>query len=263
MIFDPACVDVNRGFMKCLFSPVDSDAHSTTSSVSPAQSPSYSNQSDDGSDIESKQRRSTPSIFSFLDRSYWKRYPSSQATAVISRGSITWFWKGLLKDLSFSVQAEGVLRDSLQGSLWWGDHWPSTLQALLQFQKTNAGIHTSGHRPSWRTSPAAPGRREGKLVTAFITPPCRVIQGIRLCLQWQTSMFLFLRWNLLDSFFFLLIVSFYMGIFLHFCIESIFSFIKKRKKNYKKMLRALVLFIGRGQNVRHHFWFWIILIILY
>ncbi|CAF99644.1 unnamed protein product, partial [Tetraodon nigroviridis] len=51
----------------------DSDAHSTTSSVSPAQSPSYSNQSDDGSDIESKQRRSTPSIFSFLDRSYWKR----------------------------------------------------------------------------------------------------------------------------------------------------------------------------------------------
>uniref|UniRef100_A0A3Q4H393 Sinhcafl antisense lncRNA n=1 Tax=Neolamprologus brichardi TaxID=32507 RepID=A0A3Q4H393_NEOBR len=51
----------------------DSDAHSTTSSVSPAQSPSYSNQSDDGSDIESKQRRSAPSIFSFLDRSYWKR----------------------------------------------------------------------------------------------------------------------------------------------------------------------------------------------
>ncbi|XP_072769459.1 LOW QUALITY PROTEIN: SIN3-HDAC complex associated factor, like [Nerophis lumbriciformis] len=51
----------------------DSDAHSTTSSVSPAQSPSYSNQSDDGSDIESKQRRSSPSIFSFLDRSYWKR----------------------------------------------------------------------------------------------------------------------------------------------------------------------------------------------
>lgn len=63
-------------------------------------------------------------------------------------------------------------------------------------------------------------------------------------------------------FFFLLIVSFYMGIFLHFCIESIFSFIKKEKK-LKKMLRALVLFIGRGQNVRHNFWFWIILIILY
>ncbi|XP_075965886.1 SIN3-HDAC complex associated factor, like isoform X3 [Anarhichas minor] len=51
----------------------DSDAHSTTSSVSPAQSPSYSNLSDDGSDIESKQRRPTPTIFSFLDRSYWKR----------------------------------------------------------------------------------------------------------------------------------------------------------------------------------------------
>lgn len=55
--------------------------------------------------------------------------------------------------------------------------------------------------------------------------------------------------NLLD-FFFLLIFSFYMGIFLHFCIESIFSFIKKGK-NIKNMLRALVLFIGRGQNVRY------------
>uniref|UniRef100_A0AAV2LN63 Signal peptide, CUB and EGF-like domain-containing protein 2 n=1 Tax=Knipowitschia caucasica TaxID=637954 RepID=A0AAV2LN63_KNICA len=51
----------------------NSDAHSTTSSVSPAQSPSYSNQSDDGSDIESKQRRPSPSIYSFLDRTYWKR----------------------------------------------------------------------------------------------------------------------------------------------------------------------------------------------
>ncbi|KAG8001567.1 DENN domain-containing protein 5A [Nibea albiflora] len=51
----------------------NSDALSTTSSVSPGQSPSYSNQSDDGSDIESKQRRPTPTIFSFLDRSYWKR----------------------------------------------------------------------------------------------------------------------------------------------------------------------------------------------
>ncbi|KAJ8340188.1 hypothetical protein SKAU_G00348210 [Synaphobranchus kaupii] len=51
----------------------DSDAHSTTSSISSSQSPSYSNQSDDGSDIEPKQRRSSPSLFSFLDLSYWKR----------------------------------------------------------------------------------------------------------------------------------------------------------------------------------------------
>ncbi|XP_048825359.1 SIN3-HDAC complex-associated factor-like isoform X1 [Brienomyrus brachyistius] len=51
----------------------DSDAHSSTSSVSPPQSPSYSNQSDDGSDVESKQRRASPSSFSFLDLSYWKR----------------------------------------------------------------------------------------------------------------------------------------------------------------------------------------------
>lgn len=55
-----------------LFVLSDSDAHSTTSSMSPSQSPSY--ESDDGSDIESKQRRPTPSVFSFLDRSYWKRY---------------------------------------------------------------------------------------------------------------------------------------------------------------------------------------------
>lgn len=67
--------DCDVSDLVCLFFQfqADSDAHSTTSSVSPAQSPSYSNQSDDGSDIESKQRRSTPSIYSFLDRSYWKR----------------------------------------------------------------------------------------------------------------------------------------------------------------------------------------------
>ncbi|XP_064837722.1 SIN3-HDAC complex-associated factor-like [Oncorhynchus masou masou] len=53
------------------FKRQNSDAHSTTSSMSPSQSPSY--ESDDGSDIESKQRRPTPSVFSFLDRSYWKR----------------------------------------------------------------------------------------------------------------------------------------------------------------------------------------------
>ncbi|KAL4622863.1 protein FAM60A-like [Arapaima gigas] len=51
----------------------NSDAHSTTSSTSPCQSPSYSNQSDEGSDIEAKQSRSTPSLFSYLDLTYWKR----------------------------------------------------------------------------------------------------------------------------------------------------------------------------------------------
>ncbi|XP_063053739.1 SIN3-HDAC complex associated factor, like [Engraulis encrasicolus] len=52
----------------------NSDAHSTCS-TSPSQSPSYSNQSDDGSDVESKHRRpaAAPSMFSFLDLSYWKR----------------------------------------------------------------------------------------------------------------------------------------------------------------------------------------------
>lgn len=99
--------------MNCLFFPLDSDAHSTTSSVSPAQSPSYSNQSDDGSDIESKQRRSTPSIFSFLDRSYWKRYPLCHATAL----SII-FEKVFSIFLFPSLQAKGVLRYCVQGSLW-------------------------------------------------------------------------------------------------------------------------------------------------
>lgn len=83
----------------------------------------------------------------------------------------------------FTIQAKGVLRDCLQGSLWRGDYWPSALQALLQFQETNAGIHTSGHTPPRYASSAAPGRRERKLVIAFIEPPCRVIHGIRLTLS--------------------------------------------------------------------------------
>ncbi|KAM8740858.1 SIN3-HDAC complex-associated factor-like isoform 1-T2 [Acanthopagrus schlegelii] len=47
----------------------NSDAHSTTSSASPAQSPSYSNQSDEGSDTE----LSPCPAFSFLDLTYWKK----------------------------------------------------------------------------------------------------------------------------------------------------------------------------------------------
>uniref|UniRef100_A0A3B5LS76 Sinhcafl antisense lncRNA n=1 Tax=Xiphophorus couchianus TaxID=32473 RepID=A0A3B5LS76_9TELE len=101
------------------FKRQNSDAHSTTSSMSPAQSPSYSNQSDDGSDIESKQRRSSPSIFSFLDRSYWKStiiqvhfirlqfflkikfFESSNKKKSISPNSI--------KKTSSSMQIEGAL----------------------------------------------------------------------------------------------------------------------------------------------------------
>ncbi|XP_019743915.1 SIN3-HDAC complex-associated factor [Hippocampus comes] len=52
----------------------NSDAHSTTSSASPAQSPSYSNLSDDGSDTELSRHGSGRSpVFSFLDLTYWKR----------------------------------------------------------------------------------------------------------------------------------------------------------------------------------------------
>lgn len=56
-----------------LLSPADSDAHSTTSSASPAQSPCYSNQSDDGSDTEMSAGSSRTPVFSFLDLTYWKR----------------------------------------------------------------------------------------------------------------------------------------------------------------------------------------------
>ncbi|PKU31022.1 protein fam60a [Limosa lapponica baueri] len=56
-----------------ILSPTDSDAHSTTSSASPAQSPCYSNQSDDGSDTEMSAGSSRTPVFSFLDLTYWKR----------------------------------------------------------------------------------------------------------------------------------------------------------------------------------------------
>ncbi|XP_056137959.1 SIN3-HDAC complex-associated factor-like [Lampris incognitus] len=51
----------------------NSDAHSTTSSASPAQSPSYSNLSDEGSDSELSPGSSRSPVFSFLDLTYWKR----------------------------------------------------------------------------------------------------------------------------------------------------------------------------------------------
>ncbi|XP_061899104.1 LOW QUALITY PROTEIN: SIN3-HDAC complex-associated factor-like [Entelurus aequoreus] len=51
----------------------NSDAHSTTSSTSPAQSPSYSNLSDDGSDTELSRGSGRSPVFSFLDLTYWRR----------------------------------------------------------------------------------------------------------------------------------------------------------------------------------------------
>ncbi|XP_034163590.2 SIN3-HDAC complex-associated factor [Pangasianodon hypophthalmus] len=51
----------------------NSDAHSTTSSASPAQSPSYSNQSDEGSDSELAPGSARSPVFSFLDLTYWRR----------------------------------------------------------------------------------------------------------------------------------------------------------------------------------------------
>ncbi|XP_071359116.1 SIN3-HDAC complex-associated factor-like [Trachinotus anak] len=51
----------------------NSDAHSTTSSASPAQSPCYSNQSDEGSDTELSPGSAPSPAFSFLDLKYWRR----------------------------------------------------------------------------------------------------------------------------------------------------------------------------------------------
>ncbi|MGH0162427.1 UNVERIFIED_CONTAM: hypothetical protein FKN15_055397 [Acipenser sinensis] len=51
-------------------------SNNTASSASPSQSPSYSNHSDEGSDIEAKRRHSSASGFSFIDLTYWKRYRS-------------------------------------------------------------------------------------------------------------------------------------------------------------------------------------------
>uniref|UniRef100_A0A8C5XF86 SIN3-HDAC complex associated factor n=1 Tax=Microcebus murinus TaxID=30608 RepID=A0A8C5XF86_MICMU len=55
------------------FKRPNSDAHSTTSSASPAQSPCYSNQSDDGSDTEMASGSNRTPVFSCLDLTYWKR----------------------------------------------------------------------------------------------------------------------------------------------------------------------------------------------
>ncbi|XP_069756491.1 SIN3-HDAC complex associated factor, like [Narcine bancroftii] len=51
----------------------NSDEQSSTSSLSPSQSPIYSNQSDEGSDTETRSGLSMEPVFSFLDLTYWKR----------------------------------------------------------------------------------------------------------------------------------------------------------------------------------------------
>lgn len=65
---------IKSGGIICLCSYcTDSDAHSTTSSISPSQSPTYSNQSDEESDTETQKALSLQPVFSFLDLTYWKR----------------------------------------------------------------------------------------------------------------------------------------------------------------------------------------------
>ncbi|POI31774.1 hypothetical protein CIB84_004475 [Bambusicola thoracicus] len=65
----------------------NSDAHSTTSSASPAQSPCYSNQSDEGSDTEMSAGSSRTPVFSFLDLTYWKRGLLSDSSPASSKAS--------------------------------------------------------------------------------------------------------------------------------------------------------------------------------
>lgn len=67
------------------------------------------------------------------------------------------------------LQAEGVLRDRLQGPVRRGDHRSQALQALLQHQETeDTGVHnTSGHTSPRHASSSAPRRHERNLVIAF------------------------------------------------------------------------------------------------
>jgi len=170
----------------CIVRCSDSDAHSTTSSMSPSQSPSYSNQSDDGSDIESKQRRSTSTAFSFLDRSYWKRYILYSSFCGLHWRRSTFqvyeypFYALASKKIKLGFfsssfpQAKDLLWHRLQGAVWGGDHRPSVIQALLQLQAAeDAGAHAGGAMPPWHAPPGASRGAEGGLVTllSFILTP--------------------------------------------------------------------------------------------
>ncbi|XP_052348027.1 SIN3-HDAC complex-associated factor-like isoform X2 [Oncorhynchus keta] len=90
----------------------NSDAHSTTSSASPAHSPSYSNQSDEGSDVELSPGATHSPVFSFLDLTYWKRLNSLG----FSNGCLAWFTY-YFSDRVQCVKLEGLLSGPLPVSM--------------------------------------------------------------------------------------------------------------------------------------------------
>lgn len=224
---------MNKDFIGCVCFSVDSDAHSTTSSVSPAQSPSYSNQSDDGSDIESKQRRSTPSIFSFLDRSYWKRYPSSDAPALILKA---------LRENVFSVYSFlffPLFRQKVCcGIVYKGRFGEVIIDPRLFKPCCSSKKQTLGStQVATRLPDTIPQQLQEDVKENWwllLLNPSQGYLGIRLSLSPVADLHVSIPPMKFVWFFFLLNVSFYVGIFLHFCIESIFSFIKKGKKKRKK-----------------------------
>ena len=136
----------------------DSDAHSTTSSASPAQSPSYSNQSDEGSDTELAPGSSRSPVFSFLDLTYWKRSVCAWLSMWRVDGKrLVCAWLSMwcvdvtsyLIELVFIVsvfywfQAKGLLWHHLQRPLWRGLDWPPSLQTLLP-EETRARARRGG-----------------------------------------------------------------------------------------------------------------------
>lgn len=92
----------------------DSDAHSTTSSASPAQSPSYSNQSDEGSDSELAPGSVRSPVFSFLDLTYWRRCADQDRHTCVYRiilicwFSATWYIIPLKKQHALDVSRRTV-----------------------------------------------------------------------------------------------------------------------------------------------------------
>lgn len=92
----------------------------------------------------------------------------------VSHGTHSWCCCFSRITLLCVLQTKGVLWDRLQGPLWRGDYRPSTVQALLQLEKTDAGIHASARTPSGNASPTNPRRHERSLVTV-VWNLCRVI----------------------------------------------------------------------------------------
>lgn len=236
--------EVNKFFTGCFLNFfVDSDAHSTTSSVSPAQSPSYSNQSDDGSDIESKQRRSTPSIFSFLDRSYWKRYLSAHTSALILKGqringfSVYLFLTFLITHSGKRCAAALSTRAAL--ARWLLTLGSSSLAAVPKNKRWDPHKWPHASPIRFLSSSRKMWKKTGDCF--YWTPPAGLSMASAWhCLQWQTSMFLFLQWNV--RFFFSIKCFFLCGYFFTFLYRGDSLLLKKEEKKKKNITGISVIY---------------------